>query len=65
MTDNTTTPRPRRALSVMLTDEERAVIDIAAALSADPHRGKRDGSTSAWARRVLLAAAERVRQEGR
>ena len=64
MSDNTTTPRARRALSVMLTDEERAVIDIAAALGADPHRGKRDGSTSAWARRVLLAAAERIRTEG-
>jgi len=58
MSDNTTTPRARRALSVMLTDEEREAVDAAAGLSADPHRGKRDGSTSAWARRVLLAAAD-------
>ena len=64
MSDNTTIPRPRRALSVMLTDDERAAVDAAAGLSADPHRGKRDGSTSAWARRVLLAAAERIRTEG-
>ena len=64
MSDNTTIPRPRRALSVMLTDEERAAVDAAAGLSADPHRGKRDASTSAWARRVLLAAAERARREG-
>jgi len=58
-------PRARKALSVMLTAEERMGIDAAAGLEVDPHASGQNNSVSAWARRVLLAAAERAREAGR
>lgn len=57
--------RARHALQVMLTDDEREAVELAAGVEADPHASAREATAGAWARRVLLREAERVRGEGK
>jgi len=58
--------RARKPLSVMLTAEERAAVEAAAGAEAvGIGANAKDHTVAAWARRALLAAAERVRSEGR
>jgi hypothetical protein len=55
----------RRPFSLMLTSEERAILDAAAGAEAvAPGANVRDHTTAAWIRRVALREAERARREG-
>jgi len=57
--------RKREVHSIQMTAEEWQAVEQAAKLDPPaPGSGSREGTAQAWARRTLLAAAEKVRQQG-
>jgi hypothetical protein len=57
--------RKRRARAIQMNDEEWAkVVAAAGAEAVAPGTSDREHTPGAWARRVLLREAERVRKEG-
>lgn len=58
--EGTQTGRRRRARTIALSDAEWQTVVDAARAAAQPGAGAREASPAAWARRVLLLAADRT-----